>query len=62
VAVAPIPQPSVPDREQDPIEQFGIEVAKAVISTLLVTAILWQMRTGVWIFEELLAYFIQQLD
>jgi hypothetical protein len=62
VDVAPIPQPQAPEREQDPIEQFAIEVAKAVVSTLLVTAIVWYMRTGIWVFEELLAYYIKLLE
>jgi hypothetical protein len=61
VEAAPISQPQISNREQDLIEQFAIDVAKTVVSTLFVTAVIWYARTGVWIFEELLAYYIELL-
>ena len=62
VAPMPGPPPSVPSRERELAEKFAVAVAAEVVGGLLLIAFVWYMRTGVWIFKELLTYFIQQLD
>jgi hypothetical protein len=59
---APAPQPSAPARKQDSLNQDAKDVAKAVVATLLVEAFLWHAQTGLWVFEQLLIYLLQQLD
>jgi hypothetical protein len=53
------PPGAVGEREQ--AEQFAVTVLAEVVGGLLLIAIVWYMRTGVWVFEQLLAYYIQQL-
>ena len=63
---APRSQPSVPDREQEDLaEKMTVDVLKTVVVTILASAIIWFAQTGLWLFEELLAYFVhlvQHLD
>jgi hypothetical protein len=63
---APRSQPSVPDREQEDLaEKMTVDILTTVVATILASAIIWYAQTGLWLFEELLAYFVhlvQHLD
>lgn len=59
--MAPTPQPSAPALEQGIVLLIVITVVSDVAGGLLEDAVRWYLQTGVWVFEELLAYYLQQL-